>query len=78
MGFVKFDKQWQIQTRKDYDDAMQELDENEFTADMSDDMFAWERERAEVERQRYDVRRQALVLGLVAENEDVNRHWRNR
>ena len=69
-------KVWKITTREDYDKAMLSLDESEFIADMADDFFCWRREKAEVEDQRRDVRKQALALGLIGEHEDEHRHWK--
>lgn len=66
-GWVKFDKKWEINSREDYDQAMHELDENEFVAEMSDDFYYWQREKAEVEKQRFDVRRQAIEKGIIKE-----------
>lgn len=66
-GWVKFDKKWEINSREDYDQAMHELDENEFVAEMSDDFYYWQREKAEVAKQRFDVRRQAIEKGIIKE-----------
>ena len=74
---VKTGRKWEINSRNDYDIAMQILDENEFCADMSDDFYCWRRERDEVAEQRRDVRRQALAKGLIEEHEDENRHWQH-
>lgn len=72
---VKTGRRWEINTRNDYDIAMQILDDNEFCADMSDDFMVWQIEKEEVQRQRHEVRRQALEKGLIEEHEDENRHW---
>lgn len=72
---VKFERNWEIKTREDYDKAMASLDEAEMIADMSDDYSCWRREKAEVADQRWDVRKQALALGLITEHEDEHRHW---
>ena len=72
---VKTGRRWEINSRNDYDIAMQILDENEFCADMSDDFMVWQIEKEEVQRQRHEVRRQALAKGLIEEHEDENRHW---
>mgnify|MGYP006936017195 CR=1 FL=1 len=73
--FVKFGKVWEIKTREDYDRAMESLDSAEMCAEMSDDFSCWQKEKAEVERQRRDVRKQALALCLIGEHEDEHRHW---
>lgn len=74
-GLVTEGRIWEINTREDYDKAMEILDGNEMCADMSDDFSCWRREKAEVEKQRYQVRKQALEKGLIGEHEDENRHW---
>ena len=75
---VMYNRKWEINTREDYDKAMEILDDNEMCADMSDDFSCWQREKAEGERQRYQVRKQALEKGLIGEHEDENRHWNSK
>ena len=65
MGIVKFGREWVIKTIEDYENALKVLDGNEFIAEMSDDFGAWKREKAEVARQRDDVKRQAVALGII-------------
>jgi len=77
-GLVMKGRIWEINTREDYDKAMEILDGNEMCAEMSDDFFCWHREKEEVERQRYQVRKQALEKGLIGEHADENRHWNSQ
>ena len=72
---VRFGRKWEIKTRDDYDRAMTSLDDAEMCAEMSDDFSCWQREKSEIADQRGDVRKQALALGLIGENEDEHRHW---
>ena len=65
MDIVNFGKKWIIKTREDYENALRVLDGNEFCAEMSDDLYNWRREKAEVAAQRADVRKQAVALGIV-------------
>ena len=71
-------RKWEINTREDYDKAMETLDSNEMCADMSDDFSCWQREKEEVAWQRFMVRRQAIEKGIIGEHEDENRHWNTR
>jgi uncharacterized Zn finger protein len=75
MNKVKYDRKWEINTFVDYFKAMEILDENEFVADMADDFNRCFSEKAEIDRQRADVRTQAAQKGLISENEDKNRRW---
>lgn len=59
MQIVQFGRKFNIQTKKDYNDAMQILSDNEFIAQMSDDWNQAKRELDEIKRQRADVQRQA-------------------
>lgn len=65
MEMVKMGRKWEINTKEDYDKAMEILDGNEFIAEMSDDFTYWKREKAEVARQRADVTAQAKVKGII-------------
>lgn len=62
---VKFNREWNIQTKADYDEAIKILAENEFCAEMSDDFSCWQREKEEVRRQRADVTAQARAKGII-------------
>ena len=77
-SLVKKGRIWEINSREDYDNAMKILDSNEMCADMSDDFSCWKKEKDEVARQRYQVRKQAIEKGIIDEHEDENRHWNNR
>ena len=65
MDLVKMGRKWIINTKEDYDTAMQVLAGNEFCAEMSDDFSCWQREKEEIATQRADVIRQAKALGLI-------------
>lgn len=65
MDLVKMGKKWEINSREDYDKAMEILDGNEFCAEMSDDFSAWKREKAEVAKQRAEVTAQAKAKGII-------------
>ena len=62
---VRFGREWVINTREDYDKAMTVLDDAEFIAEMSDCYSITLNEKAEIDRQRLDVMRQAKERGLL-------------
>lgn len=65
MDLVKMGKKWEINSREDYDKAMETLDGNEFCAQMSDDFYYWKRELEEVTRQRAEVNAIAKAKGII-------------
>ena len=65
-------------TREEYDREQKKLDEAEFTADMSDDFYVWQREKETIAAKRAILRQHALDEGLIADDEDINRTWRSR
>ena len=65
MDTVKFGRTWKIETKADYDNAIKTLDGNDFCAEMCDDFSVWEKEKAEIRRQRAEVVRQARLGGLL-------------
>lgn len=65
MRQVEMGKKWVIETKADYDEALQTLEENEFIAEMSDDFTYWKAEKAEVARQRAEVIAQAKAKGII-------------
>ena len=65
MSLVKMGKQWEINSREDYNKAIEILDGNEFCAKMSDDYNCERRELAEIDRQRNDVNKQAKDKGII-------------
>lgn len=65
MSLVTFGKKWEITTKEEYENALEILDGNEFCAQMSDDYGRERRERAEIDRQRYDVNKQAKEKGII-------------
>lgn len=62
---VKYGRTWNITTKAEYDAAMEELDGNDFCAEMSDDYSVTRSEQAEVSHQRAEVIRQAKERGLI-------------
>ena len=58
--------QWEINTKEDYDNAMENLNHRQFLAEMSDDFRCWKSETAQVELERSDVKRQAKEKGIIA------------
>ena len=65
MSTVKMGRKWEINTKEDYDKAMEILEDNEFCAEMSDDSSRWQREMEEVARQRAKVTAQARAKGII-------------
>jgi len=62
---VKFNRKWEINTKEDYDAAMEILAQNDFCAEMSDDFSVWQREKEEVRHQRAMVNAQAKAKGII-------------
>lgn len=62
---VKFNREWNINTKAEYDEAMEILAQNDFCAEMSDDFSVWQREKEEVRRQRAVVTEQAKAKGII-------------
>lgn len=65
MGIVNKGKKWEINTKEDYNRAMEILDGNEFCANMSDDFYYYRIEMAEIANQRADVNAQAKAKGII-------------
>lgn len=65
MELVKFGRVWEINSRADYDKAMEVLEENEFCANMSDDFSCYRNEMEEIAKQRAQVRRLATEKGII-------------
>ena len=65
MDLVRFGKRWEINTREDYDKAMEALAGADFCARMCDDYATERREREEVARQMAEVVRAAKEKGLI-------------
>lgn len=57
---------WVINTKEDYDKAMEELENRKFLAEMSDDFSCWERETSNIYREMWDVKSQAEAKGIIA------------
>lgn len=62
---VEFGKMWMINTAEDLKAALDTLADQEFIAEMSDDFSCWQREKAEVARQRRQVMAMARDRGLI-------------
>lgn len=67
MKGVQFNRVWEINSKADYDEAMRNLNEAEYIAEMSDDFRYWRSEKDEVARQRCQVRKQAIEKGIIKE-----------
>lgn len=65
MGIITMGRKWDINTKEDYDKAVEILEGNKFCAWMSDDNYYWQRELAEYERQMADVKAQAKAKGII-------------
>ena len=65
MNRVVNGRKLEINTLEDYEKAMEELDGNEFIAEMSDDFIYWQSEKAEVAAQRAQVIAQAKEKGII-------------
>jgi len=65
MDIVRKNRKWNIETKEDYEKAMEILDGNEFCAKMSDDMYYYRTELAEVARQRAEVTAQAKAKEII-------------
>lgn len=65
MNRVVNGRKWEINTIEDYEKAMEELDGNDFIAEMSDDFSYWKSEKAEVAAQRSQVIAQAKEKGII-------------
>lgn len=65
MNRVVNGRKWEINTIEDYEKAMEELDGNDFIAEMSDDFSYWKSEKAEVAAQRAQVIAQAKEKGII-------------
>ena len=65
VGRVKHGKDWKINTKEDYDKAMEWLERAEVCADMSDDYQRSESEKSEIKAQRIQVMQKAFEKGLI-------------
>ena len=65
MSIVKMGRKWEINTKEDYDKAMEILDDNEFCAMMSDDFYCYKRELEEIAKQRAMVNQIAKAKGVI-------------
>lgn len=65
MDIVKFNKVWDVNTEEEVEQALQELEDSEFVANMSDDYSRTRQEIAEIERQRAQILRQAKEKGIL-------------
>ena len=65
VSIIKMGRAWEINTKEDYDHALEVLEGNKFCAWMSDDFSYWQRELAEYDRQMAEVMRQAKEKGII-------------
>lgn len=65
MDIIKTGRKWEINTKEDYDKAVETLEGNKFCAMMSDDFYRYKRELEEYENQMADVIAQARTKGII-------------
>ena len=65
MDIIKTGRKWEINTKEDYDKAVEILEGNKFCAMMSDDFYRYKRELEEYENQMADVIAQAKAKGII-------------
>jgi hypothetical protein len=65
MDIIKMGRKWEINTKEDYNKAVEILEGNKFCAKMSDDFYYYKRELEEYERQMADVTAQAKAKGII-------------
>lgn len=65
MSIIKTGRKWEINTKEDYDKAVETLEGNKFCAMMSDDFYYYKRELEEYEIQMADVIAQAKAKGII-------------
>lgn len=65
MAGVVFNRKWVIKTQKDFDNAMDTLENDVFIAEMSDSYAVTRSEKAEIQKQLDDVIKQAKKVGLM-------------
>lgn len=69
MQSVRFNREWNINNREDYDAAMETLNGNWFVAEMSDSYALTLSEQREITRQKKAVIAQAIMKGIIEEAE---------
>ena len=65
MDIVKFNRVWDVNTEEGVEQALQELEDSEFCANMSDDYRQTQNEIYEIKRQRRQIIRQAKEKGIL-------------
>jgi hypothetical protein len=65
MDIIKAGRKWEINTKEDYNKAVETLEGNKFCAMMSDDFYRYQRELEEYENQMADVIAQAKAKGII-------------
>lgn len=65
MSIIKMGRKWEINTKEDYDKAIETLEGNKFCAMMSDDFYYYKRELEEYENQMAEVIAQAREKGII-------------
>lgn len=65
MRSVQFNKKWEIDSREDYNAAIESLNGSWFVAEMSDSYALTVSEQREINKQKEDVIRQAIEKGII-------------
>ena len=65
MKVVEFGKKWIVRNADEYLKAIEELEGSEFLTDMTENFYQYRTEKAEINRQRADLHRQAVALGIA-------------
>lgn len=65
MDIIKMGRKWEINTKEDYDKAIETLDGNKFCAMMSDDYYYYRREMDEYTKQMAEVTAMAKAKGII-------------
>jgi hypothetical protein len=65
MEIIKTGRKWEINTKEDYNKAVETLEGSKFCAMMSDDFYRYQRELEEYENQMADVIAQAKAKGII-------------
>lgn len=65
MDIIKMGRKWEINTKEDYDKAVEVLEGNKFCAMMSDDFYYYRREMDEYAKQMAEVTAMAKAKGII-------------
>ncbi len=61
---VEFGKVWEVTSQTEFQEAMRLLAEAEFCAEMSDDYGVTVKEKFEIDRQRAQIKKSAILIGI--------------